>query len=52
MGGAGKGGFGSALDLGAEKAMARHSSTLAWKIPYMGEPGGLPSLGSHTVGHD
>ena len=29
-----------------------HSSTLAWKIPWMKEPGGLPSLGSHRVGHD
>ena len=30
--------------------MAPHSSTLAWKIPGMGEPGGLPSMGSHRVG--
>ena len=29
-----------------------HSSTLAWKIPRTGEPGGLPSMGSHRVGHD
>ena len=35
-----------------EKAMAPHSSTLAWKIPWTGEPGGLPSMGSHRVGHD
>ena len=35
-----------------EKAMATHSSTLAWRIPGTGEPGGLPSLGSHRVGHD
>ena len=35
-----------------EKAMAPHSSTLAWRIPGMVEPGGLPSLGSHRVGHD
>ena len=35
-----------------EKAMATHSSVLAWRIPGMGEPGGLPSLGSHRVGHD
>ena len=35
-----------------EKAMATHSSTLAWKIPWTGEPGGLPSVGSHRVGHD
>ena len=32
--------------------MATHSSVLAWKIPGMGEPGGLPSMGSHRVGHD
>ena len=31
--------------------MATHSSVLAWRIPGTGEPGGLPSLGSHTVGH-
>ena len=36
----------------AEKAMATHCSTLAWRIPGMGEPGGLPSVGSHRVGHD
>ena len=35
-----------------EKEMATHSSVLAWRIPGTGEPGGLPSLGSHTVGHD
>ena len=35
-----------------EKAMATHSSVLAWRIPGMGEPGGLPSLGLHRVGHD
>ena len=35
-----------------EKAMATHSITLAWRIPGMGEPGGLPSVGSHRVGHD
>ena len=35
-----------------EKAMATHSSILAWRIPGMGEPGGLPSVGSHRVGHD
>ena len=29
-----------------------HSSTLAWKIPWTEEPGGLPSMGSHRVGHD
>ena len=32
--------------------MAPHSSTLAWRIPGTGEPGGLPSMGSHRVGHD
>ena len=32
--------------------MATHSSVLAWRIPGMGEPGGLPSLGSHRVGHN
>ena len=35
-----------------EKAMATHSSVLAWRIPGTGEPGGLPSMGSHIVGHD
>ena len=35
-----------------EKEMATHSSVLAWRIPWMGEPGGLPSMGSHRVGHD
>ena len=35
-----------------EKAMATHSSILAWRIPGTGEPGGLPSMGSHRVGHD
>ena len=35
-----------------EKEMATHSSVLAWKIPGMGEPGGLPSMGSHRIGHD
>ena len=34
-----------------EKEMATHSSFLAWRIPGTGEPGGLPSLGSHRVGH-
>ena len=32
--------------------MATHSSVLAWRIPGMGEPGGLPSMGSHRVGHE
>ena len=35
-----------------EKEMATHSNVLAWRIPGMGEPGGLPSLGSHRVGRD
>ena len=35
-----------------EKEMATHFSVLAWRIPGMGEPGGLPSMGSHRVGHD
>ena len=35
-----------------EKEMTTHSSVLAWRIPETGEPGGLPSLGSHRVGHD
>ena len=33
-------------------AMVLHSSTLAWRIPGMGEPGGLPSMGSHRVRHE
>ena len=36
----------------SEKEMATHSSVLAWRIPGMGEPGGLPSMGSHRVGHN
>ena len=35
-----------------EKEMATHSSVLAWRIPVTEEPGGLPSRGSHRVGHD
>ena len=35
-----------------EKAMATHSSVLAWRIPGMGKPGGLLSMGSHRVGQD
>ena len=35
-----------------EKAMAPHSSTLAWRVPWMEEPGGLQSMGSLGVGHD
>ena len=40
------------LDQHVEKAMAPHSSTLVWKIPWMEEPGGLQSMGSLKVGHD
>ena len=40
--------YGGAL----EKETAAHSSVLAWRIPGTGEPGGLPSMGSHRVGHD
>ena len=39
-------------DLISEKAMATHSSTLAWKIPWTEEPGRLQSVGSRRVGHD
>ena len=35
-----------------EKEMATHSGILAWRIPGMGEPGGLPYMGSYRVGHD
>ena len=35
-----------------EKEMATHSSVLAWRMPGAGEPGGLPSMGLHRVGHD
>ena len=35
-----------------ENEMATHTSVLAWRIPEMGEPGGLPSMGSHRVGHN
>ena len=40
------------LCLSTEKAMAPHSSTLAWKIPWMEDPGGLQSMGLLRVGHD
>ena len=40
------------LEYETEKAMAPHSSTLAWKIPWTEEPGGLQSMGSLRVGHD
>ena len=42
----------SDLDILTEKAIAAHSSTLAWKIPWTEEPGGLQSMGSLRVGHD
>ena len=35
-----------------EEGMATHTSSLAWKIPWTGEPGGLQSMGSQIVGHD
>ena len=35
-----------------EKEMTTYSSVLAWRIPRTGDPGGLPSMGSHRVGHD
>ena len=38
--------------LAFKKEMATYSSVLAWRIPGTGEPGGLPSVGSHRVGHD
>ena len=45
--------MGNYKDLGLmEKAMAPHSSALAWKIPWTEEPGGLQSMGSLRVGHD
>ena len=40
------------LALTREEAMAPHSSTLAWKIPWIEEPGGLQSMGLKRVGHD
>ena len=40
------------LPYALEQEMATHSSALAWRIPGMGEPGGLPSMRSHRVGHD
>ena len=42
----------SYIKKGLEKAVAPHSSTLAWKIPWMEEPGRLQSMGSLRVGHD
>ena len=40
------------LRIDEEKEMATHSSVLAWRIPGTGEPGGLPSMGLHRVGHN
>ena len=40
------------LNIQLEKEIATHSSVLAWRIPGTGEPGGLPSMGSHRVRHD
>jgi len=40
------------LEISSEKAMATHSSTLAWKIPWMEEPGRLQSMGSLRIGHN
>ena len=45
-------GFGQMYNDTSEKAMAPHSSTLAWKIPWVEEPGKLQSMGSLRVGHD
>ena len=44
--------FGTPWNVVAEKAMAPHSSTRAWKTPWMEEPGRLQSTGSLRVGHD
>ena len=40
------------IEVYLEKEMATHSSVLAWRIPGTGKLGGLPSMGSHRVGHD
>ena len=40
------------LEIYLEKEMAIHARTLAWRIPWTGEPGGLLSMGSHRIGHD
>jgi len=40
------------LGINLSKEMATHSSVLSWRIPGMGEPGGLPSIGLHRVGHN
>ena len=44
--------FNKSLSFEHLKEMATHSSVLAWRIPGTGEHGGLPSMGSHRVGHD
>ena len=44
--------FGEEQEVFVEKAMAPHSSTLAWKIPWTEEPGGLESMGLRRVGYD
>ena len=44
--------WGSRCPIEPEKATVTHSSTLAWEIPWTAEPGGLPSMRSHRVGHD
>ena len=43
---------GTYLNIVKEKEMATHSSTLAWRIPWTKEPGGLQSMGLQRVGHD
>ena len=43
---------GDIRDVGIEEGMATHSSTLAWRIPWTEEPGGLQSMGSQRVRHD
>ena len=47
-----KGDTGDRDSIPDQKAMAPHSSTLAWRVPGTGEPGGLPSMRSHRVRHD
>ena len=44
--------MGEAMQINAEKAMATHSSVIPWRTPGTAEPGRLPSMGSHRVGHD
>ena len=44
--------IGKAMEVGPEKVMAPHSSTLVWKIPWMEDSGGLQSMGWLRVGHD